>query len=160
MYDSRNKIKRDLRKTAAGEVTVSPLDIERKQITHRENKIEIRRDGELLGDLKYTVYGERENIYINYVEIYESYRQNGLATLLYKELSQDYNANYPGWKIRRTFVNPVAEYTFSKAVAEGLFPAESLNDAKRDYNETDEELWYNELEPKLKDLRKQKGLPV
>lgn len=145
---------KDFRKTAAVGVEIGPIEVERKQISNRGNKIEIRRDGELLGDLKYETYPERNLLYVNYVEIGERYRQNGLAMLLYKEFSQDYNENYQGWKIRRTFINPVAEYAFSKAVLEGYFPEDTLtNGIKRDYNQEEQELWDNELQPKLVDLR-------
>lgn len=145
----------DLRKTAnSGDVTIGPIDIETKQISNRMHKIEIRRDGELLGDMKYEVYPERDLVYINFVQINEPYRQNGLAMLLYKEFSKIYNSEYSGWRLSRKFVNPVAEYTFSKAVADGLFPDETLDNIRRDYNSDDEQLWYNELEPKLIDYRK------
>ncbi|AEO93921.1 gp678 [Bacillus phage G] len=150
-------IRKDLRKTATN-ITIAPIEIERNQLNSREHKINIRRDGELLAELKYTVYAEKEIIYVNYIEVFEQYRQNGLASLLYEEFSKDYNADYSGWKMTRVFINPVAEYAFQKAVSEGLFPAETLNSIRRDYNHEDEELWYNELEPKLKDLRKQKAV--
>lgn len=148
---------RDLRKTAnASEVTLGPIEITHSQISNRGHKIDIRRDGDLLADMKFETYPERDNLYINYVDVQHEYRQNGLAMLLYEEFSKIYNAEYPDWKIRRTFINPIAEYTFNKAVELGWFPQETLTTYKTDYNSEDEELWYNELEPKLQDLRKNK----
>lgn len=137
-------------------VTISPIEIQTREISNRARKIEILRDGELLADMKYEVYPEHELIYINYLEVQEQFRQNGAAMLLYKTFSEIYNAEYPNWKIGRVFVNPVAEYAFSKAVAEGWFPESTLENVKRDYNPDDEEKWYNELEPKLRDLRNRK----
>lgn len=147
-------ITKDLRKTA--NTAVSPLEINYEKLSYGQHKIEIERDEEFLGEMRWEVYEDIEAIYINYVEIKEQYRQNGLAMLLYKEFSKFYNSEYSGWLIDRTFVNPVAEYTFAKAVEEGLFPESTLEHAKRDYNEADKALWSNELEPKLQDLRRQK----
>ncbi|MDF2534279.1 MAG: hypothetical protein K0R18_436 [Bacillales bacterium] len=137
----------------ASEVAVGPIDVQKKEINNRGRKIEIFRDGEMLGDMKYEIYPEHEYIYINYVEVQEQYRKNGVAMLLYKTFSEEYNSQYQNWRLGRTFINPVAEYTFNKAVAMGWFPEITLNNTKRDYNHQDEEKWYNELLPKLTDFR-------
>lgn len=152
-----NVIRKDLRKLANNSnITISPIEVITKQISNRAHKIEIRRDGELLGDMKYEVYPDEKVLYINYIEIQEPYRKQGLAMLIYRTLSEIYNSQYQGWRISRVFVNPVAEYAFNKAVAEGLFPDETLNNIRRDYTPEQEEQWYNEFLPKIMDLRKKK----
>lgn len=153
------KIKKDMRKLA-NSVTLSPIDIQQREISNRGRKIEIFRDGELLGDMKYEIYPEQNYVYINYVDVQEQHRKNGVAMLLYKTFSDIYNSKYQNWKIGRVFINPVAEYAFNKAVAQGWFPESTLNDGKRDYTPDEEEKWYNELEPKLRDLRKKETTSV
>lgn len=156
-----NVIRKDLRKLANNSnVTISPIEVITKQISNRAHKIEVRRDGELLGDMKYEVYPEEKVLYINYIEIQEPYRKQGLAMLIYRTLSEIYNSQYQGWRISRVFVNPVAEYVFNKAVAEGLFPDETLNNIRRDYTPEQEEQWYNEFLPRIMDLRKKKKQSV
>ncbi|MNY61658.1 hypothetical protein D3C86_1983620 [compost metagenome] len=79
---------------------------------------------------------------------------------MYKTFSDVYNSQYQNWKIGRVFINPVAEYAFNKAVAQGWFPESTLNDNKRDYTPEEEEKWYNEFEPRLRDLRKKEKTNV
>lgn len=87
-------------------------------------------------------------IYIDRIYVVSAFRNNGIAIEIYKKFGEIYSEQFQNWPITRDFVNPVAEYTYRKAVSMGLIPEETMTEQyiKRDYNEQDKE--------KAKDLRK------
>ncbi|MNW22927.1 hypothetical protein D3C71_2247190 [compost metagenome] len=46
---------------------------------------------------------------------------------MYKKFGEIYNEKYNGWLISRYYVNPVAEYSFRKAVSLGWINEVSLD---------------------------------
>lgn len=90
------------------------------------------------------------NIYINFMQVESLYRNLGIGTKLYEELGRLYLERWNNYPVGRNFMNPIAEYSFKKAVSLGLVPEGMLTEDKitRDYQYGDEELW-EELKQKL-----------
>lgn len=61
----------------------------------------------------------KDIIFVEAVFVNEQYRKLGIGQLLYKKFGEIYNQYYQGWPVGRYYVNPVAEYSFRKAVSLG-----------------------------------------
>ena len=114
-------------------------------------------NGEEAGYLKFVetrtrIEGEDESfIYLAKIEVENKYREHGIGTLLYKEFGALYSQRYSGWEVERHFENPIAEYSFKKAIELGYVPSEAYTENKttRDYSPEQQKLWKEVLEPKL-----------
>lgn len=111
------------------------------------NYIEVIANGKQLGYLLFLVSEEEEMIYDIEIFINDQYQKLGVGTALYEEFGKVYETNYNGYIVKRFFVNPVAEYSFRKAVSLGLVPQSMLSEDNimRDY--------YLENNKKIRDLR-------
>lgn len=156
--------RRDFRKILAAE------SLEGLNITHQitdsisfnaysinKHSIEAFLDGEMIGYLKFMeeVSEFQPALEIDYLEVNKNYRGKGVARELYRKFGELYKNQFSGYPVNRSFINPVAEYTFAKAVEDGLVPAEAYNEDhfSRDYGKEETQQWVTELEPKLKDYR-------
>lgn len=97
--------------------------------------INIKYEGEYVGNLIFSVYEEDQRIYMENIEVWEHYRGLGLAQYLYKKFGELYSLNYNGWIVERNFQNPAAESAFMKAIELGWVPQEAFNEnyTKRTY---------------------------
>ncbi|MNM33051.1 Acetyltransferase (GNAT) family protein [compost metagenome] len=90
-------------------------------------------------------------LYVEMVEVNEEYRSLGLGYKLYEEFGKIYNSQFNGWPVARYFVNPVAEYSFRKAVANGVINEVALTEQyiTRDYDNTNRRELARDLRNKL-----------
>lgn len=104
-------------------------------------KIVATLDGEEIGYFYFYIYTDN-TLYVDEVEVNEEYQNYGIGTNLYKEFGKIYNEEFNGWPVGRFYLNPVAEYSFRKAVSLGWISETALNgDVKRHYTEEKNELW-------------------
>lgn len=103
-------------------------------------------------DLESKVDGIIEKaIYIQLVEVAEQFQNSGFAYKIYEEFGNFYSSNFSGWPVGRNFINPVAEYSFRKAVEKGLVPEETLAEdlLKRSYDTEEKKNQAKDLRNKL-----------
>jgi len=67
-------------------------------------------------------------ICINVIDVEEEYQNLGFGTRLYQEFGKIYNEKYNGIPVARYFINPIAEYSFRKAVALGYVSEHALSE--------------------------------
>lgn len=92
-----------------------------------------------------------EIIYLSKIEVPEQYRGLGISGILYKKFGEVYSQKFMGLQVERHFENPIAEYSFKKAIDEGWVPAEaySANRSTRDYNTPEKQQLWQDLRQKL-----------
>ncbi|MNJ90002.1 hypothetical protein D3C87_75930 [compost metagenome] len=92
-----------------------------------------------------------EIIYLSKIEVPSEYRGFGISGILYKKFGEVYSQKFMGLPVERHFENPIAEYSFKKAIDEGWVPTEaySPNRTTRDYNTTEKQQLWQDLRQKL-----------
>ncbi|MNC32782.1 hypothetical protein D3C75_811520 [compost metagenome] len=65
---------------------------------------------------------------------------------MYKKFGEIYNEKYNGWLISRYYVNPVAEYSFRKAVSLGWINEVSLDDSLVTRERRDKSMRYMDVD--------------
>lgn len=116
-------------------------------------KIAATISGEEAGYLTFveTTTNDESYLYLAKIEVQPKYREFGIGTLLYKEFGSIYNEKYSGWEVERHFENPIAEYAFKKAIELGYVSPDAFTEERttRQYDNSQQELWNNQLSPKL-----------
>jgi Acetyltransferase (GNAT) family. len=97
--------------------------------------VNILYNGEEVGYLMFSVDENNQKLFIENIEVWEVYRNQGIGQLLYKKFGELYRNNYNGWIVEREFQNPIAEQAFMKAIEKGWVPQEAFNEqtTKRTY---------------------------
>jgi GNAT superfamily N-acetyltransferase len=127
------------------------------------NHIKAELDGAEVGYIDFNVIeqtneesGEREKVlYLSYIQVNDAYRGLGISGMLYKKFGEIYSSQFMGLPVERHFENPIAEYSFRKAVDQGWVPEAALTEDRitRNYDDKQQEL-HNDLQEKLpEDLR-------
>lgn len=90
-------------------------------------------------------------LYVEMVEVNDEYRSLGLGYKLYEEFGKIYNSKFNGWPVARYFVNPIAEYSFRKAIANGVINEVALTEQyiTRDYDNVNRQELARDLRNKL-----------
>ena len=106
--------------------------------------------GVQVGQMDFRVDHDDSYLIIGRFDIKPEYRNMGIGQLFYKELGRIHGQNYPGHAISRTFENPIAEYSFRKAVSLGWIDDSTLDEGNIDRitNKERKELW-TDLRQKL-----------
>jgi GNAT superfamily N-acetyltransferase len=106
------------------------------------NYITAKLNGQKVGEMDFKIVGSDNHIEIDSVDVDDKYRNLGIGQLLYKEFGNIYSQKYMGTKVKRFFINPIAEYSFRKAVGLGWVPQEALqeDDIARVYTDTERNL--------------------
>ncbi|MNB99335.1 hypothetical protein D3C81_904380 [compost metagenome] len=75
-------------------------------------------------------------LYIKEVRVVDKYQGFGIGQLLYKKFGEVYSEQFGGWPVGKNYANPIAEYSYRKAVGLGYIPEMALNEeyTKREYN--------------------------
>lgn len=155
LRDLRSFIKRDLRKVAEAAVAVDMRNLTFEVKEWRSSHLPVTNtdinaiiNGQTVGYLEFSVEDDEQIVEIDSIEVEEEYKNLGIGIALYREFGKLYDSKYSGWGVARTFVNPVAEYAFRKAVSLGWVSESALTEEhiNRFYSEEEEEL--------AKDLRK------
>lgn len=90
--------------------------------------INIIYQNEYVGYLIFTVYPDKQQLYIEQIEVWDVYQGQGLAQYLYKKFGEIYRQNYMGWPVGRKFENPKAEQAFKRAIEKGWVPPEAYTE--------------------------------
>lgn len=134
-----------LLRIASNEVDLRNLQVEQVEVQGIQS-IKIKtEDGKELGYFDYKIYDYEDDdekyLYIMNVLVYPEYQNIGIGQLLYKEFGKVYDEKFSGFELKRTFLNPIAEYAYRKAVGLGWIPESTLVEEKikRTYDESHHE---------------------
>lgn len=80
-------------------------------------------------------------LYINNILVNAEFRGWGFGSHIYDKFGEIYKEEFQGWPVAQVFVNPVAEYTFMKAIDRETIPKSALVKEliTRDYDENEKQ---------------------
>lgn len=125
----------------------------------KDHRISAIYEDEEIGFIHFTSFDyqddkEKNHLVFGFIIVEEFFQRLNLSLMLYKKFGEVYKEYFSDFPIERFFSNPVAEYTFKKAIKLGYIPESAYSEEriKRDYS-LDSEEWLK-LQNKLDGIEK------